>query len=120
MSSLLAGESRSSAVGPAPSVEVISPRSPAVKPSFMTCTSVPHPHPVSCLREGLLSSWVGDLESWRPPGGSTAWEALHSMSLGRGSRHLTYSGVLGDVKCREEEEDPLVVSYSTSTGHLCM
>lgn len=110
------GESRPSGVGPAPSMEVISPHGLAVKPSFTTCTRVPHPHPVSRLREGLLSSWVGDLESWRPPGDSTAWEALHSMSLGRGSRLLTYSGVLGDAECRE---DPLVMSCSTSTGRLC-
>lgn len=81
------GESRPSGVGLAPSMEVISPHGPALK-------LVPHSHPVSCLREGLLSSWVGDLESWRPPGDSTVWEALHSMSLGRGSR-LLIQGCLG-------------------------
>lgn len=43
----------------------LSPRGPAVRVQFHNVhTCPPHPPTVSYLREGLLSFWVGDLESW--------------------------------------------------------
>lgn len=77
------------------------------------------PPTVSCFREGLPSSGVGDLESWHLPGALQHarllvsegrplwWGALHSMSLGAGVQAPHLFRGAWDAEC--SEEDPLVV-----------